>query len=63
MKIGDMVKKVKGDLDRGKLGQIVKLEIDSMKTEMLTVMILEAGQVPELKTWPKSLVEVVGEVS
>ena len=56
MKVGDIVKKTKGDWDLNKLGYIIQIKSNGYGTTLITVVV---GAV--LKTWPGDLVEVVSE--
>tara|TARA_B100000700_G_C14888816_1_gene781700 strand:+ start:373 stop:582 length:210 start_codon:yes stop_codon:yes gene_type:complete len=59
MKHGDLVQKTRGE-DVGVVASVLEIETDSFGTTMVKVAVIGPTGV-EIKTWPKKLVEVIGE--
>lgn len=56
MKVGDIVKKVRGDWDLGKIGYVLKIKSNGFGTSLVTVIVDKTS-----KTWSGSLLEVINE--
>ena len=56
MKTGDIVQKIGGDWDVGKIGYVLKIKSDGVGTTIVTVVV---GA--ELKTWSANFVKVISE--
>ena len=56
MKAGDIVKKIGGDWDVGKVGYVLKVESNGIGTTLVTVVV---GR--DIKAWSKNLVQVISE--
>ena len=56
MKAGDIVKKISGDWDVGKVGYVLKVESNGIGTTIVTVVV---GT--DIKSWSSNLVAVISE--
>ena len=59
MKHGDLVQKTRGE-DMGVVASVLAIETDSFGTTMVKVAVTGPTGI-EIKTWPKKLIEVIGE--